>query len=83
MMVAHGGEDPFSKPEDLTNFIAEMNKAGAYYRIHIYSGAKHSFTNPAADEYGAKFNLPLQYNADADRDSWQAMQEFLQAAFSQ
>jgi dienelactone hydrolase len=83
IMVAHGGEDPFSKPEDLTNFIAEMNKAGAYYRIHIYSGAKHSFTNPDADKFGTKFNLPLQYNAAADRDSWQELQDFLQATFSE
>jgi dienelactone hydrolase len=81
IMVAHGGLDPFTKPEQITGFLDEMNKAGAYYRFIVYSGAKHSFTNPAADEYGAKFNLPLQYNAQADHDSWRDMQEFLNAAF--
>jgi len=81
IMVAHGGADVFTKPEQLTGFIDEMNNAGAFYRLYIYSGAKHSFTNPDADEMGTKFKLPLQYNAAADRDSWQAMQVFLQQAF--
>lgn len=46
-----------------------------------YPGAKHSFTNPAADELGRKFNLPLTYNAAADKDSWQQLQVFLREIF--
>jgi len=82
VMVAHGGEDPFVKPEQITGFIAEMNQAGADYRFNIYSGAKHSFTNPDADKYGAEFKLPLKYNPQADEDSWRDMQVFLQQAFA-
>jgi dienelactone hydrolase len=33
----------------------------------------HGFSNPAADERGKKFNLPLAYNENADRKSWEAM----------
>lgn len=81
IMVAHGAQDPFVKPEQITGFIDEMNQAEAFYRFIIYSGAKHSFTNPGADEFGEKFDLPLEYNPQADRDSWQHMQTFLRDAF--
>jgi len=33
----------------------------------------HGFSNPAADKRGKKFNLPLAYNENADRKSWEAM----------
>ncbi len=82
IMVAHGGADPFVKPEQITGFIDEMNNAGADYRLHIYSGASHSFTNPAADKFGQQFNLPLRYNPQADKESWQEMQTFLKEAFA-
>ncbi len=81
IMVAHGAEDPFVKPEQITGFIDEMNQAEAFYRFIVYSGAKHSFTNPGADDFGEKFDLPLEYNPQADRDSWQHMQTFLRDAF--
>lgn len=82
ILVAHGGADPFVKPEHITGFIDEMNKANAFYRLHIYSGAKHSFTNPDADSFGKKFELPLQYNAAADKDSWRDLKVFLKQAFA-
>ena len=82
VMVAHGGKDPFVPAADITNFLNEMNKAGVDYKFIIYSGASHAFTNPAADDYGRRFNLPLQYNRQADEDSWQDMQIFLRRVFS-
>lgn len=39
-------------------------------------GAQHSFTNPAADMPAKKFNLPLGYNAEADRESWHKLHIF-------
>lgn len=81
IMVAHGGADPFVKPEQITGFFAEMNQAGVEYRFIAYSDAQHSFTNPAADEFGAKFNLPLKYNQQADQESWQAMKDHLDKVF--
>lgn len=82
ILVAHGGLDPFTTPEQLTGFIDEMNHAGADYKIEIFSGAKHAFTNPGADEYGKRFNLPLAYNQRADEDSWQDLQMFLHDIFA-
>jgi dienelactone hydrolase len=48
-----------------------------------YPGAVHSFTNPDADAYGKKFNLPLAYNEKADKDSWQQTQEFFHEIFAE
>lgn len=81
IMVAHGAEDPFVKQAQLLAFMEEMNKADAFYRLMVYSGAQHSFTNPGANEFGKKFDLPLEYNAQADRDSWEDMRHFLEHAF--
>ena len=59
-----------------------MDAAGADYRVVIYPGAKHAFTNPDADVLGKKFNLPIVYNAQADKDSWAQGTEFLREVFA-
>ena len=51
------------------------------YQLHSYPGVKHSFTNPEADSFGEKFQMPLAYDEAADEDSWQRMQVFLQGLF--
>ena len=76
LLVLTGADDPFVPAEQVAQFKKEMDAAGADYRVVSYAGAKHAFTNPDADGYGKKFGLPLEYNATADRESWQAMQEF-------
>ena len=81
ILVAAGGADPFVPPDQVAGFIKEMNNAGAHYRVNVYSGAKHAFTNPMADQYGEKFNLPLQYNKEADLASWNEMQSFFKRIF--
>ena len=62
-------------------FRQEMDKAGANYKVVTYPSAKHAFTNPEADKYGKEFNLPLAYNAAADKASWDAGLAFLADAF--
>jgi len=79
--VFHGAADPFIKPEQITAFKQEMKSAGVDFKFVSYPGVKHSFTNPAADQYGKKFKLPLAYNKKADQQSWQAMQLFFQQIF--
>lgn len=73
ILVFNGGADPFVKPEQIAAFKKEMDAAGADYEFIEYPGVKHSFTNPDADKFGQKFNLPLQYDAAADKASWQTM----------
>lgn len=82
IMVFTGADDPMAPATDVDAFKAEMDKAGAHYKVVSYPGVKHSFTNPDADEYGKKFNLPLAYNAEADKSSWADLQQFLARVFA-
>jgi dienelactone hydrolase len=77
IFVAHGAADPFVPPEQVVALRKELDDAKADYEIVEYAGAVHAFTNPAADENKAKFNLPLAYDAKADADSWQKLTEKL------
>jgi dienelactone hydrolase len=55
-----------------------MQGAGVDYRFVKYLGAVYSFTNPAA---GYDNSRGAAYNAKADKESWQAMKQVLQAVF--
>jgi dienelactone hydrolase len=77
IFVATGAADPFVPPEQVAALRKELDAAKADYELVEYAGAVHAFTNPAADENKAKFNLPLAYDAKADADSWQKLTEKL------
>ncbi|MEO1234657.1 MAG: dienelactone hydrolase family protein [Myxococcota bacterium] len=81
VMVAHGGADPFVKKEQITAFVGDMVEAKADLTFYSYAGVVHSFTNPGADAFGKKFSLPLKYDEDADKKSWQALGRFLEQTF--
>lgn len=81
VLVLNGAEDRFVTAEQIERFKAEMEAAGVDYRFISYPGARHGFTNPRADENGQKFNMPLAYDPESDRKSWQAMREFLAGIF--
>jgi dienelactone hydrolase len=81
ILVLNGAADPFVTQEQIAVFKKEMEAAGVEYRIVNYPGTRHSFTNPEADDFGKKFNLPLAYDQEADRKSWQAMQDFFSEIF--
>ena len=68
--------------EQVAAFDKEMSAAGADHRVISYAGAKHSFTNPDADEYAKQFNIPVGYNETADRESWNEMKIFLSGLFN-
>lgn len=80
ILVLNGADDPFVPKEQLEAFEREMKAAGVDYKIINYPGAKHAFTNPGATEKGKKLNLPLEYNAEIDRKSWEEAIAFLQRA---
>jgi len=81
ILVLHGADDQFITPEQIEDFKREMEAAGAIYQFILYPGAKHSFTNPDADTYAEKFEIPLGYSADADKKSWSEMQSFFKDIF--
>ena len=82
ILVCDGADDKMVTPQQIQAFHLEMKGAGVEYKFASYPGAKHSFTNPDADKYAEKFNLPIAYNAEADKRSWQAMQDFLDESFA-
>lgn len=82
ILVCNGADDRFIPPEQIQAFRDEMQAAEVDLTFISYPGAKHSFTNPGADIYAEKFNLPVGYNKEADKKSWQDMQEFLTATFA-
>jgi dienelactone hydrolase len=77
-----GEDDVMITADKVAAFKQEMTLAKADFRVVTYPGVKHSFTNPDADELGKKFNLPLAYNAAADKDSWQQATVFLKEVFA-
>jgi dienelactone hydrolase len=82
VLVCHGAEDQFVSEEQVQRFKQEMNSADARMRFVSYPGALHGFTNPVADLMGEKFGIPIGYNKDADKNSWEEMKVFFEKAFS-
>jgi dienelactone hydrolase len=72
VLVCIGADDPIIPPEQRVDFEKEMKAAGIDWRLQLYGGAGHSFTNPAADSRGMK---GFFYHEATDRRSWNAMIE--------
>jgi dienelactone hydrolase len=81
VLVYHGADDPFVKPEQVQAFKTEMKNAGVDYSFTDYPGAKHAFTNPEADKNGKKFDLPLAYDKSADEKSWNSLLQELKQLY--
>jgi dienelactone hydrolase len=81
VLVCHGADDQFVKPEEVATFKKQMDSIGAGYTFKQYAGATHAFSNPAATEWGQKFKIPIAYNAAADSSSWKDMKEFFGTIF--
>lgn len=77
ILCCHGADDPFEKPEDLAAFENEMRDAKVDWRVILYGGAVHSFTerNPGVSNPGAR------YNEKADKRSWEDMKMFFAEIF--
>lgn len=82
VLVCNGADDPFVTQEQIDAFKKEMDDAKVQYEFVNYEDAIHSFTSPAADSLGKKFNMPLAYNEKADKESWQEMQKVFNKVFS-
>ena len=81
VLVLNGAADPFVQPAQIDAFKKEMQAAKVDFQLVSYPGAKHAFTNPAADGLGKRFGIPLAYQKEADKKSWSAMQEFFKKIF--
>lgn len=79
VLVLHGADDPFVKPDEVAAFKKEMADAGVQYEFIAYPGAVHSFTRPDA---GSDPGKGVAYNKEADEKSWAAMKKFFSRIFA-
>lgn len=76
ILVCHGDADPMVPRSQVIAFWEEMDRAGANWHFHSYSGVKHGITNPAPTE-----NPATAYDESADRQSWAAMHALFDEVF--
>ena len=67
ILIAHGGADTSVTMDDVANLSRQLESASVPYKIEVYSGAPHGFTEFGSDRYQER----------ADRQSWEAFSEFL------
>jgi len=78
VLVCIGADDPIIPPDQRAAFEKEMTDGKVDWRINLYGGAGHSFTNPAVDALGRP---GFAYHAPTDRRSWAAMLDLFGEAF--
>lgn len=81
ILALNGMADPFVTKENIENFRSEMRAAKIDHEVVNYPNAKHAFSNPQATENGKKFGLPLEYNAEVDKASWDKSLDFFKTIF--
>jgi dienelactone hydrolase len=70
ILVCIGAEDPLVPPEQRAAFEEEMRAGGVDWRMNLYGGAVHSFTNPNAHLAGF---AGIEYHEPTAIRSWRAM----------
>ena len=81
ILACHGADDKFVTEKDVESFRHQLDSIGAVYSFKIYPDATHAFTNPDATKLGKEFNIPIAYNAAADKASWSDMKMFFDKLF--
>ena len=71
VLVCIGANDPMIPVEQRNAFEQEMTAGGVDWRLNVYGGAVHSFTNPDADLMGMP--TAVAYHEPTDRRSWADM----------
>ncbi|MEP7106399.1 MAG: dienelactone hydrolase family protein [Ferruginibacter sp.] len=81
ILVCHGSADKFVSTEDIKTFRDNLDALKVPYTFKVYEGATHAFSNPIATATGKKFNMPIEYNEVADKQSWKDMKDFFKKIF--
>lgn len=79
VQVHIGADDPMIPPSQRADFEAEMRAGGVDWRMCLYGGAQHSFTNPDAASAGM---TGIAYHEPTDRRSWRAMLDLFDEVLS-
>ncbi len=78
VLALHGWDDPMAPPDQVVSLAEELSSMGADWQVHGYGNTMHAFTNPQANDP----DFGTVYCPDADRRSWNAMQDFLSEIFN-
>jgi dienelactone hydrolase len=81
ILVCHGASDKFVSEKDYNLLKHQLDSIGADNTFKIYANATHAFSNPDATRIGKEFNMPIEYNAEADKNSWNDMKIFFGRIF--
>ncbi len=73
VLVLHGDEDPFARPEDLEKLIEELKIKKAKWNVHIFGGIAHAFSNPNANN----FKDGMYYDKNSDLISCDIIKAYL------
>ena len=71
ILILHGADDPVAPMSEVATLATDLNAAAVPYSMELYGGVKHSFTVWGANRDSS------QYDATADRRSWQSLLNFL------
>ena len=78
VLVCIGAADPIIPADQRAAFEKEMTDAKVDWRMNLYGGAGHSFTNPAVNALGRP---GFAYHEATARRSWRAMIDLFDEAF--
>ena len=76
VLILHGAQD---RIDNVLSFTKALENANKDWQLVVYSGAVHTFTNPAAGNDPSKGSA---YNETAAKRSWEEMQIFFNDIFS-
>ncbi|WOK37673.1 dienelactone hydrolase family protein [Sphingomonas sp. C3-2] len=78
VLALHGWNDPLAPPDDVLALAAEMEGAGVDWQLHAYGHTGHSFTDSSVHMH----DRGMFHQPDADRRSWQSVENFLAELFA-
>ena len=78
VLVCIGAEDPLIPAQQRVDFEEEMRAGGVDWRMNLYGGAAHSFTNPDAGSLGVP---GIEYHELTNQRSWEAMIDLFNEVF--
>ena len=78
VLACIGADDPLVPPDQRLAFEEEMRAGGVDWRLNVYGGAGHSFTNPDVGRLGRP---GFAYHEATAERSWTAMLDLFEEAF--
>jgi dienelactone hydrolase len=78
VLVCVGTDDPLISVQERLAFEEEMRAGRVDWRMNLYGGTEHSFTNPAS---GLADRPRVKYHYLSDERSWRAMLDLFDEVF--